>query len=62
MMETFIQNLRYKISINSTILTQNDPKFPLAHERWTDIDRKTPVVIVQPTSEHDVAILISQFS
>ncbi len=58
-MEAFIQNLRYKISTNSAILTQNDPKFLVAHERWTDIDRKTPAVIVQPTSEHDIAVLVS---
>jgi FAD/FMN-containing dehydrogenase len=61
-MEDFIQNLRYRISTNSAILTQDDPRFPAAHERWTDIDRKTPAVIVQPTSEHDVAVLVSYFS
>lgn len=58
-MEDFIQNLRCRISTNSAILTQDDPRFLAAHERWTDIDRKTPSVIVQPTSERDIAVLVS---
>jgi len=58
-MEDFIQKLHYKISTNSAILTQKDPRFAAAHERWSDIDRKTPAVIVQPTSEHDIAVLVS---
>jgi len=59
-MESFIKDLYRKISTDSAILTEDSPGFAAAHERWTDIDRKTPAVIVQPTSERDIAVLVSQ--
>ncbi len=58
-MESFIKTLHQKISEHSAILTEDSPGFAAAHERWTDIDRKTPAVIVQPASEHDIAVLVS---
>ena len=58
-MESFIKNLHRKISDDSAILTEDSPRFAAAHERWTNIDRKTPAVVVQPTSEHDIAVLVS---
>ena len=57
-MEKFIRDLRDKISKDSTILTKDKAGFASAHERWTDIDRKTPAVIVQPANEHDTAMLV----
>ncbi|KAL8805833.1 MAG: hypothetical protein Q9182_001745 [Xanthomendoza sp. 2 TL-2023] len=54
----FVSDLRSKVSEDSQVLTQGDPGFAEANERWTDIDRKTPAVIVQPVTEHDVAVLV----
>lgn len=58
-MEELISNVRYKISKGARVLTQGDPEFAVANERWTDIDRKIPAVIVQPVSEDDVAMIVS---
>ena len=58
-MGSFIASLSGKISKESKILTKNDPGFAAALQRWSDIDRKEPAVIVQPASEHDVAVLVS---
>ena len=57
-MEAFVQDLHEKGLDNSKVLTEGDPKFELAHQRWTDIDRKVPAVIVQPTNEHDIAKVV----
>lgn len=37
----------------------DSPGFTNALERWSDIDLKTPTVIVQPTNHGDVATLVS---
>ena len=58
-MESFIKTLVHKISKDSAVLTEDNPGFAAAHERWTDIDRKTPAVIVQPASEQDIVVLVS---
>ena len=50
--------LRQKLSKDTLVLTKEDPGFSSAHERWSDIDRETPSVIVQPASEHDVTVLV----
>lgn len=57
-MENFVTALHHKLSTNSVILTASDPGFEAAYERWTNIDRKTPAVIVQPANERDVAVLV----
>ncbi|CAL8578068.1 hypothetical protein XPA_003869 [Xanthoria parietina] len=57
-METFISNLRPKLSDSARILTPSDPDFIAANERWTDIDRKIPAVIVQPACENDIVKLV----
>lgn len=57
-MEKFIKDLRGKISKDSTILTKDSAGFAAAHERWTDIDRKMPAVIVQPANELDTTVLV----
>ena len=59
-METFISNLRPKLSDSARILTPSDPDFIAANERWTDIDRKIPAVIVQPACENDIVKLVGQ--
>ncbi|KAL9634420.1 MAG: hypothetical protein Q9204_003008 [Flavoplaca sp. TL-2023a] len=59
-MNTFISDMRPKLSKSSRILTPSDPDFAAANERWTDIDRKTPAVIVQPTCEDDIAVLVAK--
>ena len=59
-MENFIGNLRQKLSKASKILTKDDAEFATAHERWTDIDRETPAVIVQPANEQDIALLVNR--
>lgn len=58
--ETFISGLRPKLSQPARILTLSDPDFSAANERWTDIDRKTLAVIVQPACENDMVGLMSQ--
>ncbi|KAL9003412.1 MAG: hypothetical protein Q9188_003717 [Gyalolechia gomerana] len=58
-LEDFISRLRDKISKGSRVLTPGEPEFTRANERWTEIDRKTPAVIVQPAAEEDVAIIVS---
>ena len=57
-MEAFSQDLHERVLDKSKVLTEDDPKFELAHQRWTDIDRKVPAVIVQPTNEHDIANVV----
>ncbi|KAL8750829.1 MAG: hypothetical protein Q9184_006276 [Pyrenodesmia sp. 2 TL-2023] len=57
-METFLSEVRHKISRDSRILTPGDPEFATSNERWTDIDRETPAVIIQPSNEADVAITV----
>ncbi|KAL8724367.1 MAG: hypothetical protein Q9166_007988 [cf. Caloplaca sp. 2 TL-2023] len=57
-METFISDVRTKISKDSRVMTPRDLDFAPANERWTDIDRKTPAVIVQPSCEAEVAVLV----
>ena len=59
-METFISDLRPRLSEPARILTPSDPEFSAANERWTDIDRKTPAVIVQPACENDMVKLVGQ--
>ena len=59
-MGTFISDLRPKLSEPARILTPSDPDFSAANERWTDIDRKTPAVIVQPACENDMVELVGQ--
>ena len=61
-MESFITDLHQKLSKTSVILTAIHPGFAAAYERWTDIDRKTPAVIVQPANERDVAVLVSEYA
>ena len=60
-MESFISNLHTKVSKDTVILTKNDSDFAAANERWTDIDRETPAVIVQPTSEEEISLLVSNW-
>lgn len=60
-MENFVKALHQKLSSNSVILTALDPGFETAYERWTDIDRKTPAVIVQPANEQDIAVLVREY-
>ena len=60
-MENFVTSLHHKLSRNSFILTALDPGFEAAYERWTDIDRKTPAVIVPPANEQDVAVLVREY-
>ena len=57
-MKSFLNNLHGKVSTNTTILTKDDLAFASAHERWSNIDRKTPAIIIQPATEHDVAVLV----
>lgn len=57
-MQAFTKELYEQILDQSKVFTQGDPKFELAHQRWTNIDRKTPAVIVQPTHEHDIAKVV----
>lgn len=59
-MDTFISDLRPQLSEGSRILTPSDADFSAANERWTDIDRKTPAVIVQPACEDDIVVLVGQ--
>lgn len=59
-METFISDLRPKLSEPARILTPSDPDFSAANERWSDIDRKTPAVIVQPACENDIVKMVGQ--
>ena len=58
-MDSLIRELLVQMPSEAKVLTQDRPEFEEAHQRWTDIDRKTPAVIVQPTSEYDVATLVS---
>ena len=60
-METFIVNLHHKLSSGSKILTKDDPDFVSALQRWSDIDRKTPELVVQPMNEQDVITTVSFF-
>ena len=60
-MESFVTDLHQKLFKTSVILTESDPRFAAALERWTDIDRKVPAVVVQPANERDVAVLVSQY-
>lgn len=57
-MQSFIKSLHDKVSKDTTILTKDDLGFASAHERWSNIDRKMPAVIIQPASEHDVSVLV----
>ncbi|KAL9030053.1 MAG: hypothetical protein Q9196_001789 [Gyalolechia fulgens] len=57
-MDDFISTLRDKISKGSRVLTPGDPEFARANERWTEIDRKTPAVVVTPATEEDIAIVV----
>ena len=59
-MESFISTLRPKVSKDTVILTKADSDFAAANERWTNIDRETPGVIVQPSSEEDVIVLVCE--
>ena len=58
--DTFKSDLRPKLPNGLRILNPSDLEFSTADERWTDIDRKTPAVIVQPACEDDIAVLVSQ--
>ncbi|KAG8526328.1 uncharacterized protein KY384_000321 [Bacidia gigantensis] len=53
-----VESLRDKVSKGTPILTKDDNEFTDAHVRWTNIDRKTPAVIVQPLSEDDVVAVV----
>ena len=57
-MGSFLESLHGKVSANTTILTKDDLGFASAHERWSNIDRKTPAIIAQPATEHDVVVLV----
>ncbi|KAI4243011.1 MAG: hypothetical protein L6R40_003702 [Gallowayella cf. fulva] len=57
-MDTFVSDLRSKLSDHSRILTPANPDFAAASERWSDIDRKTPAVIVQPAGEEDIVVIV----
>ena len=57
--EGFVKRLHDQISSESKILTEGDPAFHTALERWTDIDRKAPAVVVQPINESDIAKTVS---
>lgn len=59
-MENFIRDLHYKLSKGPAILTKEEAAFEAAYERWTEIDRKTPAVIVHPACEQDLAILVEK--
>ncbi|KAL8956225.1 MAG: hypothetical protein Q9193_006191, partial [Seirophora villosa] len=56
--KTFMADMRRQLSKGSKVLTQGDPEFAKSNERWTEIDRKTPAVVVQPVSEDDVAVIV----
>ena len=58
-MEEIASRLRGCLSEKSAILTPGDTGFATALERWTNIDRQMPALIAQPTSERDVAVLVS---
>ena len=60
-MENFVVDLHHKLSSGSNILIKDDPTFASALERWTDIDRKTPELVVQPINEQDVITAVSFF-
>lgn len=59
-MDTFVSDLRSKLSDHSRILTPANPDFAAASERWSDIDRKTPAVIVQPAGEEDIVVIVGE--
>ena len=56
--ESFVNSLHDKVSKDTKIVTKDDVNFASAHERWSNIDRKTPTLIVQPATEHDVVVLV----
>ncbi|KAI4116242.1 MAG: hypothetical protein LQ345_003305 [Seirophora villosa] len=53
--KTFMADMRRQLSKGSKVLTQGDPEFAKSNERWTEIDRKTPAVVVQPVKAANVA-------
>ncbi|KAL8738825.1 MAG: hypothetical protein Q9181_000429 [Wetmoreana brouardii] len=59
-MDNLVQNCHDKLSKDSAILTEGNPLFAAAHERWTDLDCNTPSVIVQPKSGQDVTVLVKE--
>ncbi|KAL8649730.1 MAG: hypothetical protein Q9210_004228 [Variospora velana] len=56
--DTLVSHMRHKISKASKVLTQGDPEFATSNERWTETDRKTPALVVQPVSEDDVVVTV----
>lgn len=58
-MEEIARRLQSYLAENSAIMTPNDADFATALERWSDIDRQVPALIVQPTSEREIAMLVS---
>ena len=55
----FIKSLRKKISESSLILTSGDLGFAKSLERWSNLDLKTPLAVVQPSNESDILSTVS---
>ncbi|KAL8716457.1 MAG: hypothetical protein Q9220_000364 [cf. Caloplaca sp. 1 TL-2023] len=57
-MDDFSLAIRQNASAATKVLTPLDTDFAAANERWTNIDHKTPRVIVQPATEADIAVVV----